>query len=150
MSLVEEAVGKATEVRSRLYLFGLFHRQKMLTEISSLAYSSSFFQQTYSKKDEELWTLIQESFPAMMNNELTRLDAVLALSNNNYCDTCLEEEGNVWGYRSVSPITTIVLREVISVCSDYDMALALTLTCKEINKEMNSSVEIFHFSNLSA
>lgn len=131
-----------TSKGDRLRLFRIFDRQKLLTEISLLALHAPAFARLYLLEDKELRKRTDKVFPKMPNSELTRLDAVLALCKNTYCDSCLEEEGNVWGYRARSPIVVEVLNKVVLVCTDYESALALAQTSRELHQTMVASVSV--------
>lgn len=140
-----EAAGLLCSTRTcganaREYLFHLFRRQKMLTEISSLALLAPSFSALYQLDEKEQRRRVEATFPGMPNYDLRRLDAVLALSENNYCDTCLEEEGGVWGYRAHSPFGVDVLKSVVLLTTDYETVQALSSTCWQLHKEVKKSV----------
>lgn len=129
-----------TSGTTREQLFHLFHQQKMLTEISSLALLAPSFSTLYQLDEKEQKQRIEATFPGMPNHQLRRLDAVLALCENHYCDTCLEEEGGVWGYRAHSLFGVDVLKSVVRLATDYETVQALSSTCWQLRRELESCI----------
>lgn len=129
---------------ARLQLVQYLYAKNRLSGCSRAAYHCTSFSSLYCLPEEDLVGRLRSTYTdfKIQVGDLRRLDAILALCATEDAYTCLEEEGQLYGYRPVhtNTIPQEVLLIILHNVNNYDVLVPFYKTNKYIRSYMQSHV----------